>query len=214
MASIEETIEKFEHDLLSVDRLAARATLAELSKHLELTEISDKIITPALEKIGEKWNAGDAALSQVYMSGIICEELLDTLLPKKKSSQSNSSSIAIVTFEDYHILGKRIVLSVMRASGFEVSDYGSGVQTDDLVEMVKNGGIKILLISTLMFPSALHIRNFREKLESLGLNIKIIVGGAPFRFDETLWKKVGADAMGRTAADAVKLTRKMLKLET
>lgn len=33
--------------------------------------------------------------------------------------------------------------------------------------------------------------------------VKIIVGGAPFRMDELLWENVGADAFGKTSADAV-----------
>jgi len=145
------------------------------------------------------------------MSGIICEELLSTLLPQKDLSQENFPPMAIVTFEDYHVLGKRIVLSILRAGGFTISDYGAGIQVDKLVEKIQKDNIKILLISTLMFPSALHIRDVREKLENLGLDVKIIVGGAPFRFDDMLWKNVGADAMGRTAADAVRLTRKMME---
>jgi len=211
MANIEEIIKKFEYALLSVDRLAARDTLVESGKDFEETDVPDKIITPALERIGEKWKNGDAALSQVYMSGIICEELLSTLLPQKDLSQENFPPMAIVTFEDYHVLGKRIVLSILRAGGFTISDYGAGIQVDKLVEKIQKDNIKILLISTLMFPSALHIRDVREKLENLGLDVKIIVGGAPFRFDDMLWKNVGADAMGRTAADAVRLTRKMME---
>jgi methanogenic corrinoid protein MtbC1 len=32
-----------------------------------------------------------------------------------------------------------------------------------------------------------------------------VVGGAPFRFDEALWRKVGADAMGRNGTDALRI---------
>jgi len=32
--------------------------------------------------------------------------------------------------------------------------------------------------------------------------VKVIVGGAPFRFDSSLWKEVGADAFGYNASDA------------
>ena len=35
--------------------------------------------------------------------------------------------------------------------------------------------------------------------------MRVIVGGAPFLFDDKLWREVGADAMGRNAAEAVTL---------
>jgi methanogenic corrinoid protein MtbC1 len=40
--------------------------------------------------------------------------------------------------------------------------------------------------------------------------VKLIVGGAPFRFDAHLWKAVGADAMCRTASDAVSVIEKIM----
>ena len=40
----------------------------------------EKLVVPALERIGAGWEQGRVALSQVYMSGRICEELVDTLL--------------------------------------------------------------------------------------------------------------------------------------
>lgn len=211
MTEIKEIIEKFEHNLLSVNRLSAQSTIMEACKNFDKTDVPDKIIAPVLESIGQQWESGKVALSQVYMSGVICEELINTLYPHKDLSANKSSLIAIATYEDHHALGKRIVLSILRAGGFDVLDYGHGVQADDIVQKIKADGVRILLISTLMFPSARHILTLREKLDSAGLNVKIAVGGAPFRFDENLWKEVGADAMGRTASEAVQITRKMME---
>jgi trimethylamine corrinoid protein len=42
-----------------------------------------------------------------------------------------------------------------------------------------------------------------EVRAALPAQVRIVVGGAPFRFDAELWRQVGADAMGRTAADAL-----------
>ncbi len=39
--------------------------------------------------------------------------------------------------------------------------------------------------------------------------VKVIVGGAPFRFDESLWKEVGADATGNDPAEALKIVTKL-----
>lgn len=38
-------------------------------------------MVPALDRIGTGWENGTIALSQVYMSGRICEEVVDDLLP-------------------------------------------------------------------------------------------------------------------------------------
>lgn len=53
-----------------------------------------------------------------------------------------------------------------------------------------------------MLPSALHVRDLVMRLKSARLDVKVVVGGAPFLFDPELWREVGADAMGRSASDA------------
>ncbi|MCA1788103.1 MAG: cobalamin-binding protein, partial [Desulfobacteraceae bacterium] len=62
----------------------------------------------------------------------------------------------------------------------------------------------------LMLPSALKIQAVKEKLARIGCDVKLIVGGAPFRFDDQLWKKVGADAMCRDASDAVSVIENIM----
>ena len=195
-------IDRFERALLSVDRLGARNILTQSKGDQTPIQLVESLVRPALERIGEGWEQGRVALSQVYMSGRMCEELVGSLLPPGSSTRENQPRIAIAVLDDYHLLGKRIVYSALRASGFEILDYGQ-VEVDSLVHRVRDDGVQVLLISTLMLPSALHVRELRSRLDQAGLDVKIVVGGAPFRFDDQLWQEVGADAMGRNASDAI-----------
>jgi hypothetical protein len=45
-------------------------------------------------------------------------------------------------------------------------------------------------------PRRLKDADLRKRLESLGAPTRIIVGGAPFGSDESLWREVGAHAFG------------------
>jgi methanogenic corrinoid protein MtbC1 len=192
--------EQFEQALLSLDRLAAKRIVTEAEGRMTPLELVDKVIVTALTHIGDSWERGDAALSQVYMSGRICEELVDGFLPPGDPQRKNQPPMAIAVLDDYHLLGKRIVYSVMRASGFDLKDYGR-VTVDEAVSKARTDQISILLISTLMLNSALRVKDVVAALKSTGLNIKVVVGGAPFIFDAELWREVNADAMGRSASD-------------
>jgi methanogenic corrinoid protein MtbC1 len=117
--------------------------------------------------------------------------------------------MAIAVLDDYHLLGKRIVHAVLRAGGFELKDYGR-VTVDELVNKAKNDRISVLLISTLMLHSALHVRDVVEKIKIEGFGARVVVGGAPFRFDDHLWRDVGADAMGLSASDVPDIVQSMM----
>jgi methanogenic corrinoid protein MtbC1 len=193
--------EEFVQALLTLNRLAAKRIVAEVSGALTPLEIAEGMIVRALEWIGQGWQRGDIALSQVYMSGRICEELMNDLLPAGAVDRKNRPPMAIATLEDYHLLGKRIVYSVLRASGFDLKDYGR-VTVDEAVQRAEADRLGILLVSTLMLPSALRVRDLVMRIKSARPGVKVIVGGAPFLFDPELWQEVGADAMGRSASDA------------
>jgi len=200
--------ERFEQALLSVDRLLVRRILSECKSALPIFRILEELIIPAMERIGKGWELGAIALSQVYMSGRICEELLDSILPADQAAFRNHQMLAIAVLNDHHMLGKRIVSSVLRAGGFRLLDYGT-LDAESLVNRVKEDHVGVLLISTLMLPSALRIREVREGLYEAGCDVKLVVGGAPFRLDRQLWREVGADAVGYNASDALAIAAEM-----
>ena len=98
---------------------------------------------------------------------------------------------------DHHVLGMRIVRATLSAAGYEATDYGHGIGARELAERALADGIEVLLVSTLMLPSALQVSELSTLLRGQDSRIKLVVGGAPFLFDKRLWREVGADAMGR-----------------
>lgn len=159
--------------LLSMDRIGARRCFE--SSRLEPLVFSEGVVTAALERIGAEWDCGELALSQVYMGGRICEELLQQILPPDELHQPTHPPMAIAVLDDFHPLGKRIVTSVLRANGFALADYGQ-VQVEGLVDRVQADGIRMLLISALMLPAALKVREVRDRLDERGLDVTLLVG--------------------------------------
>ncbi len=197
-------VARLEQGLLAFDRVATASLLKNLSRDLTPRELIDSVVVPALERIGKGWEQGTVALSQVYVSGVLIENFIDSLMPPASPERIQQPKMAIALLEDHHFLGKRIVYSHLRASGFDLTDYGR-VTVDSLVDLIRRDEIRILLISVLMLPSALRVKDLRTRLKATGLDAHIIVGGAPFRFDPQLWREVGADAMGEAAEDAARL---------
>ncbi|MBT3204799.1 MAG: cobalamin-binding protein [Gammaproteobacteria bacterium] len=204
MTKVKERIQLFQDALSSLDKVKADKIFDEALKDDPPIVVVEQIVVPALENIGQAWQEGALALSQIYMSGRFCEEMVERVLPPSDPDRKRQPRSAIVVLNDYHMLGKRIVYSVMRASGFELFDYGR-MDVEELVKRIRTDNLRVLMISVLMLPSALQIRQLREALDTAGINIKILVGGAPFLFDSELWRDVGADAMGKSASDAIQI---------
>ncbi|MBF0272467.1 MAG: cobalamin-dependent protein [Magnetococcales bacterium] len=200
-------LDQFRDALESFDRSRAEALFQQALAMDPPLDMVESLIVPTLERIGSDWESGCIALSQVYMSGRMCEDLVSRAFDAEHTEMPEGQPRrAIVVLHDYHMLGKRIVYSILRASGFPLLDYGR-LSVEELVERVIVDRVEELLISVLMLPSALKVREVRNALRTKGVAVRILVGGAPFLFDPDLWREVGADAMGRNAAEGIRILR-------
>lgn len=202
------TINDLERALILLDQNQAEKIVLNYVKESTPIHTAGTLISKTLKQIGDSWDKGDLALSQVYMSGIICEKIIDSVLPPKSPNRIDQPKMAIGVFEDYHLLGKRIIYSSLRASGIELVDLGGGLSVSKTVKLVEENKIEILLLSVLMLPSALRIKELMKQLSPLGT--EVIVGGAPFRFDTSLANEVGVKYVGNDSAEALAIVNSIL----
>ena len=170
-----------------------------------------EILRQVLEEIGTAWDQGRMSLSQVYMSGIISEEAIHRILPADLLVDKSLPRIGTAVFLDYHGLGIKIVSSLVRSAGYPVKNLGLGAKVEGILDFVGREEIEILLISVLMFPSALAVEELTRELAGKYPEVKVIVGGAPFRLDESLWEQVGAHGMGRNAGEIFEILHRLSK---
>ncbi|MCX6652498.1 MAG: cobalamin-dependent protein [Methanomassiliicoccales archaeon] len=176
---------ELEDALISVDEARAERVVNKALQTMTPLECAEKVISPALRDIGNGWQEGTIALSQIYMGGRICEKILDKYLPLARQIRKTQPRLAIANLEDHHDLGQKIVYSVVRAGGFDIMNY-KRQDAKGLAEMASKDKVDVLFVSTLMLRAALKVKELRQQLTSKGSNVKIVVGGAPFVFDHAL----------------------------
>lgn len=181
-------------------------------------EVIFTIIIPGMEKmIGDMMTDSLVTLSQHFLASQIAEEVTDMLIPRFKTAPEMQGQIVIGTsFGDFHGLGKKILGGCLRASMFQVTDVGINVRPERFVEEALAVGARVIGISSMMVHTAVGDngpRRVRALLREQGLEnrIKLVVGGAPYRFHETLYREVEADAWGATAVEGVKVIAELLR---
>lgn len=193
--------------LLQLDRVGVARLLDDGAQAQSPAWVSDALIAPSLVEIGDRWLAGTAALSQVYMAARLCEKWVAT----RNSGQAPSAArVAVALFEDQHALGKQLVSLALRASGIAVVDLGVG-NADSLYERATAAGVSVLMVSVLMLASATRMRGLADRIAAEESPLRLVVGGAPFRFDPTLVNEVGAHEVGQSSAEAVTIARRLLE---
>jgi len=142
----------------------------------------------------------EISLAQHFMTSQIASQVADWLIPRFTSKEGPAGRLVIGTAAgDFHGLGKTIVSGCLRAHRFVVQDLGLNVPPERFVSEALAHQASVIAISSMMVHTALGAsgcRKVRTLLQAQGLEgqIKIIVGGAPYRHDPELFRAVNADS--------------------
>ncbi len=204
------SIEELQKNLLETIILADRKAAVLVIDHaFEQGVVSQQIITdildPVLVKIGDLWIQESISMAQAFVGAKIAE---DTLL---RCLETNSSEIVlphkgIVVIgnveDDYHSLGRRMIISFLQASGWEIHDMGNDVLAEDFLAKALEVNAQIIAVSAMMHTTAMNIKKLRDLIDSQGMNsrIKLAVGGAVFNWRPELVTEVGGDGTAQNAS--------------
>ena len=170
------------------------------------------VLEPALFMIGDRWAADGLSLAQGFVAGKIAEDFLDLgkdfwqwdVSPEAGDSQVPRIAVMGNVEDDYHVLGRSMVVSFLRIKGWKVLDLGCDVSAVEFVDQAIKTGACVIGASAMMLTTAKNVLSIREELDRRGLagSIKLAVGGAVFRMRPELMDEVGGDGMALNALDA------------
>lgn len=188
-----------------------------LDSELDLIEVIEQAMSPAMEEIGRRFQSGDMFLPELMMSAEVYEAAMNILRPKMMETGKNMKPIGKVVIGsvkgDIHSIGKGLVATMLKTAGLEVLDLGVDIPTFTFVEQAEKMGADIIALSALLTTTMPAQREVIEALEGEGIRdkFKVIVGGAPVSRE---WAEtIGADGYGENAAQAVQLSKELCKVE-
>lgn len=177
-------------------------------------EILNQILLPAINEVGDLFDKGKYFLPQLIASAEAMKESIEYLEPFLLQGDGNKEmpAIVIATVEgDIHDIGKNLVALMLKNHGFKVIDLGKDVSKETIVQAAIENHAKIIALSALMTTTMQEMKHVVTYAKEQGVDAKIIIGGAVIT--ESYAEEIGADGYSKDAAEAVVLTKKLLKIE-
>ena len=148
--------------------------------------IIDKILMPAMARVGDLFAQGKMFLPQVVKSARVMKQSVAVLEPfiseeakNGDSADSARQSVVIATVKgDVHDIGKNIVALVLACNGYNVIDLGVMVPAETIISQAVAHNASAICLSGLITPSLDEMIHVAKEAERRGLLTPIVVGGA------------------------------------
>ena len=204
-------IEEFKQSLLAFDTdeavaLAHRLVMA----HVPLMDIFQYAIMDSIDSLSQQFDAGELFIPQMLLTADTFESAIGVLMEGAGGSGLMKGRVMVYTVEgDIHDIGKNIVASMLRASGFEVIDLGRSIPAADVAQAAAENMPDVIVGFALMTTTFPVLRELIEVLNEQGIRQKFeLLVGAVMVTPE--WAaEIGFDGYASNAFEAIRTIQQL-----
>ena len=188
-----------------IEALVQKAIEAQAS----LDDLINNALIAAMDVVGDRFAKSEIFVPEMLVAALSMKKGLDIIKPLLKDQGAHTKGIVVLCTVkgDLHDIGKNLVAMMLEGAGFEVIDLGVDVTVENVIARVAEIQPQVLGLSALLTTTMPEMENVIKHLQTKGLreNVKVMLGGAPLSAEFA--QKIGADAYGQDAAEAVSIAR-------
>ena len=180
---------------------------SELLRSSDPMDVVQNDIIPALDEVGEAYEAGRVYLPGLLMSAEAAKTAFEEVKKHISTGESmqtpRKSTFVIATVKgDIHDIGKNIVKLLLENYGYDVHDLGKDVAPEMIVDEVIRTHAPLVGLSALMTTTVPSMEETIRQLREKAPWAKVIVGGAVMTAEYAA--SIDADQYGRDAMETVR----------
>lgn len=181
-----------------------------IEDEVDLNVLLNEGLISAMDEVGNRFSEGEIFMPEMLVSAKTMQTALTLLKPffAEGAYQSRGVVILATVKGDIHDIGKNLVGMMLKGGGFKVIDAGIDVAPEKFVELAQRNKAQLVGLSALLTTTMTQMPNVIEALKEAGLDVKVMIGGAPITQEYA--EEIGADGYAPDAASAVDLARELI----
>ena len=219
MAEEEEIFDKIKKALIEgEDEIVADLVREALAKGISAMNILNKACMPGMIRAGEMYlsstvegvsAAGGAYMTDAILAAEAMKAAIEVLKPhlKAEGAKYTGKYLIGVVEGDIHTIGKDIVITMLRAAGWDVTDIGEDVPVETFIEKAKEIKPDLIGAAACICQVLDELEKLKKAIEREKLPVGYMIGG--WSTGEEFAKSIGV-AWGRDAVDACKIAEEIL----
>ncbi len=206
--------QKYLNTLLQGDRHTAGLLIGEaIAGGARVDDIYMHVFQPCQWEIGRLWQMNQISVADEHYCTAATQLIMSQLYGHIFSGQRGQYSLlATCVGEELHEMGARMVADLFELNGWDTHYLGANMPPSGVIAALEKTSPDVLAISTTLVSHVTRVRELIERVRDSqqGPRVKILVGGRPFIIAKELWRRVGADAGGADALEALRNAQLLL----
>ncbi len=198
----------------------APAVAAALDEAADPLDVMNGLLIPALDEVGERFEAGTFFLPQLMAAAEAARVGFDLVKERLAAARAQAGgtsapdavaaekgAICLATVQgDIHDIGKNIVKMLLENYGYRIYDLGRDVAPAAVLACVREHGVRLVGLSALMTTTVPAMRATIELLHAEAPGVAVMVGGAVLTPEYA--EQIGADAYAKDAAASARIAER------
>jgi MerR family transcriptional regulator, light-induced transcriptional regulator len=139
--------ERLHAAIMAGDETLARHAVDRLARGVPLAELCERIIAPALRRVGDDWAAGEASIAAEHRASAICERLIAA---RTNQPQGRPRGIAVVTTPpgERHGLPALMATACLREDRWLVHHLAADLPVAEVIGLAGEAGAGLVVLSS------------------------------------------------------------------
>jgi 5-methyltetrahydrofolate--homocysteine methyltransferase len=210
---MEKLLEEIKNTVIAGKHKEIEALVQEaIQEKADLDDLINRALIAAMDDVGDRFAKSEIFVPEMLVSAVTMKKGLNIIKPllKENEEQTRGRVVLCTVKGDLHDIGKNLVAMMLEGAGLEVIDLGVDVTVEKVIDKVNEIQPQVLGLSALLTTTMPEMKNVINLLQDRGIRekVKVMIGGAPV--DADFAERIGADAYGKDAAEAVTIARSFI----
>jgi 5-methyltetrahydrofolate--homocysteine methyltransferase len=172
--------------------------------------ILNEALIVGMDRLGVMFKNNEVFIPEVLVAARAMNAGMSKLEPLlvKEGIQPKGAVVIGTVKGDLHDIGKNIVAMMLKGAGYRIIDLGIDVSADKFVSAAKENNAHVVALSALLTTTMIGMKAIVEAVRSSGLDIPVVIGGAPVTREYA--NDIKAEGYAPDAASAVEEVARLL----
>lgn len=168
---------RFYHAIVDGRETSVHRAMERLAGHVTMTDLCDRVIAPALRRVGDEWLVGRVSIAQEHRATAICEHLI-AAHSAQPAGRPRGTAVVATPQDERHAMPALMAAACLRENHWHVNHLACDLPAPEIRALATAVRANLVVLSTATATGALRAADAGRLLHDTDPGIIVLIGHA------------------------------------